>query len=83
MIVVFMVVVAILTMGMFMTLLGLLFFFLIVRVSLVAIATAHVEVVHVFIIPILTNWLGFIFFILINPFRPIDLDVSILDFIFG
>jgi hypothetical protein len=73
--------VAVLSMDMFVAFLGLLFFLFVIRVSFSIATAAHVEVVHVVSIPIFTNWLGFIFFILINPLGPVNLNVSILDFI--
>jgi hypothetical protein len=74
------VMITVLSMDMFVAFLGLLFFLFIIRVSF-SIATAHVEIVHVVSIPVFTNWLGFIFFILINPLGPVNLNVSILDFV--
>jgi hypothetical protein len=59
----------------------LLFFFLIIGITTTG--TTHVEVIHVIGIPILTNWLGSFFLIFINPFGPVDLEVSVLKFIFS
>lgn len=82
----FVVVIAVLSMNVIVISMRLLFFFLfvIVRVSSLAVATthaSHVEVVHVIAFPFLTNGLGFMLLVFIYPLCPVDLNVSVLDFI--
>jgi hypothetical protein len=46
-------------------------------------AATTAEIVHIFFIPVFSEGFCTIFFIFVDPFAPINLYMSILDFIFG
>jgi hypothetical protein len=65
----------------------LLFFFLLVigvaTVHASSASTAHIEVVHVVLVPVVAEGLGLVFLIFVDPLSPISLDVSVLYLLLG
>jgi len=67
-------------------LLFLLFFFLVVAVTTAAVhaaCAAHVEVVHVVLVPVVAEGLGLVLLVLVDPLRPVGLDVRVLYLLLG
>jgi hypothetical protein len=51
--------------------------------SVHASGSAHIEVVHVVLVPVIAEGLGFSLLIFVDPLLPVGLDVSVLHLLLG